>query len=264
MKIITFLIVSCFSLNSVANDYFNELLKPDSPPEILVNKKLGFAKWSKAAFDYSRNSLSQTESLALNNYTGAYYLAINQYLRDPSRALGVYDDTYISTLNKKIENINSGLKKLPIYKGKVFRGGGMRFSLIDKLKVGDILVDPAFMSTSFLPEVAKKFLDKVFYDGVTSKVIYEINVESSAYALPLVSSFEKEAEVLISSGTPLKIVHIDEVSGVKYIAMQTIETLDGFNGSIYNVYNGSMMQVTDITEPLVEQAGGVHNVCKVI
>lgn len=51
-EIIAFLIVSCFSLNSVANDYFNELLKPDSPPEILVNKKLGFAKWSKAAFDY--------------------------------------------------------------------------------------------------------------------------------------------------------------------------------------------------------------------
>ncbi|MFG0606932.1 ADP-ribosyltransferase [Vibrio mimicus] len=264
MKITMFLILICLSLNSFANDYFNDLLKPDSPREILINKEKGFAKWSKAAFDYSNKYLSQTESIALNDYTGYHYKIINQYLRNPKLTLEQYGPKRISKLGKTIENIKSGLKKLPSYKGKVFRGGGMKISLIDKLKVGDILVEPAFLSTSFLPETAKNFADNFYNDGVSSKVLFEINVEHSAYALPLVSKLEGEAEILISSGSPLKIVHMDEISGVRYIAMKTIDSLEGFNGSVYNSYTGSLMKTTDITKPLVEQAGGVHNVCNVI
>ncbi|PAR94156.1 ADP-ribosyltransferase [Vibrio cholerae] len=264
MKITTFLILSCLSFNVFSNEYFNDLLKPNSPPEILLNNQKGFAKWSKAAFDYSKKFLSQTESIALNDYTGFHYQAINRYLREPKVTLDNFGHEHVSKLDKTIENINSGLKKLPSYKGKVFRGGGLRTSLINKLKVGDVLVEPAFLSTSFLPETAKNFSDNVYSNGVTSKVLFEINVEHSAYALPLVSRVESEAEILIPSGTPLKIIHMDEISGVRYIAMQTIETLEGFSGSVYNSYNGSLMKTADITKPLVEQAGGVHNVCKII
>lgn len=269
MKIITFLIVSCFSLNSVANDYFNELLKPVSnlkeDVQIRINKHIGFAKWSKAALDLSQNDLTAAEKSTINAYTRHIYDPVNTYLRDPNEFLNKYPQhgvEDISLVKKHIANLNSGLRKLPVYKGKAFRATSVRTDLLQKLKTGDIVVDPGFFSTSFLPETAKSYFENTWNEEGSTKVLLEIKVNHSA--APLILDHVNDSEILILNSTPLKIAQMEKIDGVDYIALETVENLEGFNGSVYNFYNGKSMQVTEITSPFAEQAGGVHNVCKVI
>lgn len=269
MKIITCLMLSCFSLNALANDYFIDLRKPVSNlrenVEIRTNKHRGFAKWSKAALDFSQNSLTSDEKIIINAYTGHIYDPINTYLREPNEFLVKYPQhgvEGISKVKKYIADLNSGLRKLPVYKGKAFRATSIRTDLMQKLKTGDIVVDPGFFSTSFLPETAKNYFENTWSEEGRTKVLLEIKVNHSA--APLVLDHANDSEILILNSTPLKIAHMEKIDGIDYLALETVDNLKGFKGAIYNFYNGEPMQVTEITKPLVEQAGGVHNVCNVI
>lgn len=269
MKIITFLILSCFSLNSLANDYFIDLRKPVSNLEedvqIRINKHIGFAKWSKAALDFSKNSLTAAEKSTINAYTHHIYDPVNAYLRAPNEFLNEYPQhgvEGISLVKKYIADLNSGLRKLPVYKGKTFRATSIRTDLVQKLKTGDIVVEPGFFSTSFLPETAKNYFESTWSEEGRTKVLLEIKVNHSA--APLVLDHVNDSEILILNSTPLKIAHMETIDGIDYLALETVDNLKGFKGSIYNFHNGEPMQVTEITKPLVEQAGGVHNVCNII
>ncbi|WP_256208616.1 hypothetical protein [Vibrio cholerae] len=71
MKSIILLMLSCFSVSTIANDYFIDLRKPVSnlreDVEIRINKHRGFAKWSKAALDFSQKSLTKEEENVINS-----------------------------------------------------------------------------------------------------------------------------------------------------------------------------------------------------
>ncbi|EOX1769743.1 ADP-ribosyltransferase [Vibrio cholerae] len=265
MKFIILLMLSCFSVSTIANDYFIDLRKPVSNSredlEIRINKHRGFAKWSKAALDFSQKSLTKEEGNVINAYTRHIYDPVNSYLRDPNEFLSKYPEG-IANVKKLIADLNSGLRKLPVYKGKAFRATSIRTDLVQKLKTGDIVVDPGFFSTSFLPETAKSYFENTWSEEGRTKVLLEIKVNHSA--APLVLDHANDSEILILNSTPLKISHMGKIDGIDYLALETVDNLKGFKGSIYNFYNGEPMQVTEITKPLVEQAGGVHNVCNVI
>jgi hypothetical protein len=265
MKAIIFWVLVCFSLNSFAEDYFSELRRPNDPYALLQSKEKGFAAWSKAAFDYGRDKLTQAEYAALKDYTGPGYFEINGYLRKDNSASS-YSKDKVYNIRYKIEKMNSGLKKLPSYTGYAFRGGNMNQALVDKLKVGDVLLDPAFSSASFFPETAKRFAFNAPPVEGQSKTLFAIKVEHSAYALPLLSKFENEAEVLIPSGMPLEVLSVERVGQVNYVALRSIKALDGLNGSVYNSFTGDVLQVITTTKPIeVEEVGGWRGgVCKAV
>ena len=214
MKTILALVFTLLSLNVNASEYFKNLLKPNLTNQELSKQQKAFSRISKATFDYSKSALNEAESIAINKYTGSDYLTINRYLRNPS-IYANYDKSAIDKLDHLIKSIDSGLKKLPVFKGtEVYRGSSIKTSVLDKLKQGDIIFDPAYMSTSFFPEKAKDFANNFFTNGLHEATLFEIHVKNRGHAIPLVSNLELEAEVLLPRNTYLKVVKI-EISGQK-------------------------------------------------
>jgi hypothetical protein len=155
----------------------------------------------------SDRGLSDVELVSLHLYahdrTMANYQFINRALR------GAGDSGDMALLKPAIDTINAALEKLPAYTGKVKRGTfWIPDEEIAKYQAGNILHEPAFLSTS-----TKK--------GFKGNYQYEI-VSKSGRDIAFLSNHAKEAEVLMPSGLDYRVAAVTKKGDVLKVTLEEI------------------------------------------
>ena len=114
--------------------------------------------------------------------------------------------------HEHIKFINEALNKLPNHEGVVFRGSKVEPVQLAKYKVGQIITEKGFTSTSTKLAVAQAFSGNVFYTIVskTGKAIKDF------------SEFSAEDEVLFRSGTKFKVLAVENKNGKTFVKMMEV------------------------------------------
>ena len=127
----------------------------------------------------------------------------------------------------KVKDVETGLRKMPRFQGKVYRGTLTKTGLIDQLNEGDIVYDPGFMSTSVLPEVAIGFAEDTETTIGHSSTLLEIDLTANGYSVPAIAVTPGEAEVIVSPKTYMKVQAIATQGSRKLIALKTVDSIEG-------------------------------------
>lgn len=149
-------------------------------------------------------TLTQKDLDALADYTGPGYADLNRALRE-----GTMD----ASQKARIDAINEALAKLPDHNGVVYRGTTLPQSVIDDYKVGEVVTEKAFTSTSSSASTA--FPGNVEFT-IVSKTGKDVAPYSTVEAMGV-----KENEILFRSGTNFEILTktVDPVTGKTLIQM---------------------------------------------
>lgn len=132
--------------------------------------------------------LTDTDRVALDDYTGPGYRDMNSYLRNPDQ-FSAADQAAIQT---RVDNVSEALGKLPPEPGVTFRGTNLPDDVLARYEPGHIVTEDAFMSTSRDPSVAQGA-----FDGNT---LITVNGQNGRDVAPH-SQFPGEAEILYDYGT---------------------------------------------------------------
>lgn len=174
-------------------DYFEK-------PEAEIRKM----PWYKAAQQISK-AVRPTEALAVREYTGSFYNAINRYLRrgrEPKNEM----------LNAYERVLNIAMSKLKSYSGPVFRGTDLTEEQFGKylaaMERKEPFIEAAFFSTT--SSMGQKFKGNTMYvvRSKNGKIVREI------------SEFPTEDEILFKSGTSFKVVRAAEIEGKYEIELE--------------------------------------------
>lgn len=111
-----------------------------------------------------------------------------------------------------IKFINEALNKLPNHEGFVYRGTEVDPKLLAQYKVGQIVTEQGFTSTSTNIAVAEEFSRNVFYT-ILSKTGKDIKN---------LAEFSGEDEVLFRSGTKFKILALENKNGKTFVKMMEV------------------------------------------
>lgn len=108
-----------------------------------------------------------------------------------------------------IQFITEALNQLPNYEGVVFRGSQMNPDQLAQYKIGNIVTEKGFISTSKQLAVAKAFSTNVFYTifSKTGKDVSDL------------SEFPGEDEVTFRPGSKFKVVGIEQKNEKTFIKM---------------------------------------------
>lgn len=149
-------------------------------------------------------TLTQKDLDALADYTGPGYADLNRALRE-----GTMD----ASQKARIDAINEALAKLPDHNGVVYRGTTLPQSVIDDYKVGEVVTEKAFTSTSSSASTA--FPGNVEF-SIVSKTGKDVAPYSTVEAMGI-----KENEILFRSGTNFEVLSktVDPVTGKTLIQM---------------------------------------------
>jgi len=166
--------------------------------------------------DFPVGDLGEFEVDALATYT-LHSKEINRLLRSGKsfKDAGLYP--------RLIKGIDSAVKKLPSYKGKVYRGyhdffmKKGRINFYKALEEGAIFEDNSWMSSSLDPAVPDKF-------GIgKADTIFEINAKNAKVIQPYSSQSKKaEWEVMFKRGTKFKITKIERRGKQLYVTMDEV------------------------------------------
>lgn len=162
------------------------------------------------------------ELVALEEYTGLHYGAINAVLRGNDRALLAKSLTD-SQKQKYLEDaifVTAALDALPPHDGIVYRGTALPKSVINKYKVGETVTEKGFTSTSTKLDVAGIFSDPGT-EGKDKPVVYTIK-SNRGRAIKKLSIIEKEEEVLFRPDSQFKILDKKTKKGVVHIFMEEV------------------------------------------
>ncbi|MFI7577361.1 ADP-ribosyltransferase [Micromonospora sp. NPDC049497] len=137
-------------------------------------------------------ALTDADRVALTDYTGPGYRAMNPFLRDPGR----YTPDEAAALQVRADRVSEALAKLPERPGTTYRGGQYPDDLLARYEPGQVVTERAFTSTSTDPRVAQGA-----FDGNTVMVISGRNGRDVA---PY-SEYPDEAEILYDQATNFKV-----------------------------------------------------------
>ncbi|WP_437889020.1 PAAR domain-containing protein [Phytobacter sp. V91] len=104
-----------------------------------------------------------------------------------------------------IDHINQGLDKLPVFKGETLRGTDLPPDILAKNQVGEIVSDPAFMSSDRVKP----------FEGPT-----QITIEgTSGRQIDFLSHYKmnNETEVLFKPGTKFEVLERTDINGTTYL-----------------------------------------------
>ena len=158
----------------------------------------------------------------------------------------------------KVKEVETGLKKMPRFQGKVYRGTLTKTGLIDQLNVGDLVYDPGFMSTSVLPEVAIGFAEDTETTIGHSSTLLEIDLTANGYSVPAIAVTPGEAEVILSHKTYMKVQAIATQGSRKLIALKTVDSIEGHT-RVFNLYTSEPEDI-QFVEP---SSDALHLTCPV-
>ncbi|MCG7488260.1 ADP-ribosyltransferase [Vibrio sp. Of14-4] len=199
-------------------------------------------QWSTAHNARAERKMLPEEYSAIKRYGRVDYDVINEYMRagEPERYLGPMFD---GSIKSSVSNIRSALNKLPNYKGTVYRGSSIKNSLLEKLNVGDILYEKAFLSTSTIPSVARNFAS-TGASQERSIAQFKIELKSSGRAINAYTFKDYEAEILAKPNTYFRVEAIEKVSPTKnYIKLREVKNPAKYVSAepdihVYDSYNG--------------------------
>lgn len=168
-------------------------------------EKFAISKWHKRALKINEE-MRPAETLSINKYTDTFFHRINTYLRNKKGNIDIYE--------KYIEVTNSGLDKLPSYKGTVYRGSDLPPEVINKYKkaaeTGEPYTENYYLSTSKERESA---FDK--------NTMYQIKSKNGKQ-IEKFSLFSDEKEVLFKEGTQFRVKSVYYDENINIIEMEEI------------------------------------------
>lgn len=179
-------------------------------------------EWAITNHERAERKMIPEEYSAIKSYGRVDHDVVNEYMRagEPKEFLL---PGYGESLKVRVSHMRSVMNKLPNYKGTVFRGSSIKNSLLEKLDVGDILHEKAFLSTSTIPSVARSFSVSAAYDGA-SAAQFKIDLKSSGRAINAYTFKPYEAEILVKPNTYFRIEAIEKISANKnYIKLREIK-----------------------------------------
>lgn len=143
-----------------------------------------------ARADDLRVDLSETDRLALEDYTGAGYEDMNPVLRNP-------DANIPPDLQGRIDRVSDALANLPAHPGTTYRGTTLNADELAYYEPGEVVPERGFMSTSTNPRVA----DKNFHGNT-----YFIVEGRSGRDVQPYSQVPRESEILYNTGTEFEVL----------------------------------------------------------
>ncbi|QNH25650.1 ADP-ribosyltransferase [Xanthomonas theicola] len=150
-------------------------------------------------------ALTVDERQTLHAYGRQYHSDINEYMRAGKPESYYSGSPHLTEpLINAEKNMQSALRKIPPYAGKVYRGAELKKDLYQKLEKGDIVSDRGFMSTSTSFDVAK--LHRADGRNTHVPVLYEITVVKSGHPISRYTNKPRENEVLIEDNTFFKVL----------------------------------------------------------
>ncbi|EAS63319.1 putative NAD(+)--arginine ADP-ribosyltransferase Vis [Photobacterium leiognathi lrivu.4.1] len=229
------LCILCFSFAAQAAPFaaLKAPLRSQSHVDELASQ---FSDWVKTSSGWRDKLMTASEAEALEHFSISGYQFANDYLRATDTSTwgraGKSAKAFIKT-------VRSAMTKLPRYKGVTYRGAWVKLSLLNKLQVGDVVVEPAFTSSSVIPEVAKRFaVVRPNTPQPVQRVLYEVQVKSNGRALGGWFGSRGEAEVLLPPNTYYKVTSIEFHRNVVMVALETISSHEKAEGVTYNLYSG--------------------------
>jgi hypothetical protein len=141
---------------------------------------------------------------ALADYTGSGYQDLNNALRI---------DALDASQQARVDALNRALEKLPAYEGPVVRGTNVPQEVLDGYKPGEVVSEPAFMSTSTNPAVAQS---PTFAGNVEFRILSTTGRDISSLSL-----FPGEQEILFPPGAKFYVLSktVDPQTGRTIIEM---------------------------------------------
>ncbi|GEM75528.1 ADP-ribosyltransferase [Vibrio sagamiensis] len=224
----------CLSLSVVASPL--DILKhPMRSQEQIESDIEQFSEWVNQARGWRYKLMTENEQEALEDFSISGYKMTNEYLRN----LNAADWSTASSIRKYANKVKSAMKKLPEYKGIAYRGSWIKQSLLDKLRVGDVVLEPAFTSMTVIPEVAKRFaIVRPQTMHSVRRVWYSVKVNKKGKAFGGLSEFSREGEVLLPPNTYFRITHIESFHKTSFIAIETVSVDKVISQNIYNLFTG--------------------------
>lgn len=181
------------------------------------------------------NEVIPQEEAALEEYQSGFngsaiggYANINTYLRSGKPKFGQFTDDQKKLVESVSKLVSSAIQKhqvkepMTVYRGmKINDEPGME--QYKDLKVGSVIQDKGFTSTSVSKKVADKFSEKL--NRKDQPVIMEISLKQGDYALPMdkYHKHSSEKEILLDKNTKFKVTEVKERSGVKYVKLEIID-----------------------------------------
>jgi hypothetical protein len=136
---------------------------------------------------------------ALKQYTTTVYVPVNQALRaKPKAPMTSAEEAVVKALDEAFERSNKTTEVM-----QLFRAAGEEFAaVVDGLKVGDDVVDPAYVSTSFDERTARDFMS----GSGDNKVLIEIVLPKDSRAINTnpFNPFKGENETLLPRDTTFR------------------------------------------------------------
>ena len=178
--------------------------------------------WSIVHHAKAERKMIPEEYSAIKRYGRTDHDVVNEYMRagEPKEFLM---PGYAEALKVRVSHMRSVMNKLPNFKGTVYRGSSIKNSLLEKLNVGDILHEKAFLSTSTIPSVARNFSAAGAYQNV-SAAQFKIELKSAGRAINAYTFKPDEAEILAKPNTYFRVEAIERVSPNKnYIKMREVK-----------------------------------------
>ncbi|MEZ9408517.1 ADP-ribosyltransferase [Vibrio lentus] len=252
-KFIWVLCLSLLTSFSVQSEEFAEFkgrpLSHETQQQIADN----LMDWATTHHVNAEKKMVPEEYSAIKNYGRVDHDVVNEYMR-AGEPEGYLSEMFGRTLKSRVFHMRNVMNKLPNYKGTVYRGSSIKNALLDKLNAGDILHEKAFLSTSILPSVAKRFSSTNVYDGL-SVAQFKIELKSAGRAINAYTFKPDEAEILAKPDTYYRVEAIEKISPNKnYIKMREVKNpsrylkaepdihiYDSFNGEEVSLRNRSSL-----------------------
>lgn len=211
--------------------FFNVLMGSDNNPIIYgyypygrKNRIISLKEWNELGDipkdiipfdkDYKFTDLTREEVSAIKDYARVDNEAINAYMRlSVTPSMDDVKTTWTTeAIVDKINMLRSALKKIPHYKGVVYRGQAIDRKIFNEIEVGSIINNKYFLSTSLNERVVVRFMPRDDQNIKSLKLI--IDTEESAYPIYDWTHKKDEQEMLISDNTFFIVTSKDDHSGV--------------------------------------------------
>lgn len=164
----------------------------------------------------AKHKLTRDEFKSIDNYTSITYSTVIKYQRTGKGN---------AFAKKQVEDLVAATKKLPKFKGTVYRGIAVNKKTAQSIVKQKSVELKSFASTSKDLKVAKVFASaRKSNDGTSSFVEFHMRVKTGA-DIELLSSIRNEREVLLSKGTKFKVVDVEQI----------VDKADGRTGYIMHV-----------------------------